>query len=95
MIYITRTSTGLLIQRDAADIAIDGPAVPLALGPIIRELIDAGRALAAARLDSYNRGLAIGREQSRIEAETRARSQARQEADAIAELLCIAVTVAA
>ena len=95
MILISRTTTGLLVQRDAATIAIDGPAVAMALGPIIHELIDAGRAIAAARLDSYNRGLAIGREQARIEAETRARSHARQEADAIAELLCSAVTVAA
>jgi hypothetical protein len=73
MILITKTTAGLLIQRDATEIAIDGPAVSLALGPIIKELIDNGRAIASARLDSYNRGLEAGREQMRIEMETSAR----------------------
>lgn len=95
MILITRTTTGLLVQRDGTEILIDAPAVPLALGPIIHELVDSGRALGQARREGYEAGLIDGRERQRIEAETAARSAARQEADAIADLLAVTLTVAA
>lgn len=90
MILITKTTTGLLIQRDATHIEIDAPAVPLALGPIISELIGEGRAIAAARRESYELGLEAGRDQARIERETSERIAERQAAD-LAETLESAV----
>lgn len=95
MIWISRTSTGILVQRDATEILIDQAAVPLALGPIIAELVDSGRAVGQARREGYEAGLLDGRDRQRIEAETAARSAARAEADAIADLLAATLTVAA
>lgn len=89
-ILISKTTTGLLIQRDAVDILIDAPAVPLALGPIIHELVDSGRAAGQARREGYEAGLLDGRERARIEAETTARIAAARQAD-LAEALETAV----
>lgn len=86
MILITKTRTGILIQRDAIDIAIEAPAVPLALGPIIHELVDSGRAAGQARREGYEAGLVQGYEQCRIELETRARIADARAAD-LAETL--------
>lgn len=91
MILISRTSTGLLIQRDAAEIAIDASAVPLALPAIIATLIDSGRACGQARREGYEMGLTDGRERQRIEAETHARIETRAQAE-LSELLCDAYT---
>jgi hypothetical protein len=96
MIWITRTSTGLLLRRDAVEIAIDSPAVALALGPIIGELIDRGRAIGQARREGYEAGLIDGRERARIERETSERCAERRNADELAALLELdAATLAA
>lgn len=87
MIYIDLTPAGLHIRRGDIALDITAAAVPLALGPVIHELIDTGRALAAARLEAYNRGLADGHDHERIEAETRARCEQQRNADALAELI--------
>lgn len=81
MIHVTRTTTGLLLQRDATEIVIDGPAVPLALGPIIAELVGCGRAIADARRSGYEDGLIQGRANAAIELETSARIAERQAHD--------------
>lgn len=90
MILITRTTTGILIQRDACEILIDAPAIAVALGPIIHELIDAGRTVGQARREGYEAGLIDGRERQRIEQETSSRIADRQAAD-LAETLESAV----
>lgn len=94
MILISKTTTGLLIQRDAIDVAIDAPAVPLALGAVIRELIDSGRAIGQARREGYEAGLIDGRERARIELETSARIAERVEADAAADLYTLLASAA-
>lgn len=94
LIFVTKTTTGILVQRDAVDILIDAGAVALALGPIIHELVDAGRAVGQARREGYEAGLLDGRERQRIEAETAQRSAARAEADTIADLF-VTLTVTA
>lgn len=76
MILISRLSNGaLLIQRDSAEILIDAPAIPASLPLIIRELIDQAHAIADARKDAFENGLAIGRERGMIEAETHYRME--------------------
>lgn len=81
MIHITKLATGILVQRDAIELFIDAPAVPLALGPIIHELVDSGRTAGLARKEGYEAGLLDGRERARIEAETSGRIAERQAAD--------------
>lgn len=95
MIYITRTATGILLQKDAAEILIDGPAVSLALGPIIHELIDSGRACGEARRVGYEAGLIDGRERALIEWETRERIQERIELDEYEDALAAMSALAA
>lgn len=87
MIYIRRTTSGLLIQRGAIDIQIDGPAISLALGTIIGELISSGNALASARRESYEAGLLQGHAQGRIEAETKERIADRQASELVEALV--------
>lgn len=94
MINITRTASGILVQRDATEILIDLPAVPVALGPVIHELIDSGRACGQARREGYEAGLIDGRERQRIEHETSGRIAERQAAD-LAETLETATYVLA
>jgi hypothetical protein len=88
MIFITRMNNGILVQRDATEVYIDAPAVPLALPTIITSLISDGKALANARRESYEAGLVRGHEQGRIEAEARHRceEQALLEMDALTAL---------
>jgi len=90
MIWISRTSSGLIIQRDAVEIAIEGAAVALALGPIIHELVDAGRALGLARREGYEAGLDQGYANAQIAAATRERIADRQAAELV-EALAIGV----
>lgn len=56
MIWISRTSSGLLIQKDATEIAIDHAAISTALAGVIACLTDAGR----ARVEGYAQGHADG-----------------------------------
>jgi len=67
VILITRTSSGLLVQKDALDIAIDAGAVPLALPSLIHELTDSGRATIAAYARGHADGLLDGRMQAERE----------------------------
>lgn len=90
MILITRTTTGLRIDRDATVIEIDQAAVSLALGPIISELIGEGRALAAARREGYELGLIDGRDRQRIERETSERIAALRAIDMLETLESVA-----
>jgi hypothetical protein len=83
MILITKLATSILIQRDDTEIAIDDRAIRVCLGAIISELVSDGRALAAARRESYEAGLLQGHEQGRIEAETRERIADRQASELV------------
>ena len=67
MIWISRTSSGLLIQKDALDIQVDAGAVPLALGALIHEITDSGRATNAAYARGHADGLLDGRMQAERE----------------------------
>lgn len=77
MILISKTTTGLLIQKDDQDIEIDQNAIGCALGPILIALCESGRAIGEARRQAYESGLAQGRIQAMIEHETRQRIAAR------------------
>lgn len=86
MIFVSKTSSGILLQRDALEIAIDGPAIAVSLGPIISELIGSGRALANARREGYEDGLIQGRTNAAIELATSERIADRQAQDLIESL---------
>lgn len=90
MVLITKLPTGILIQRDSAEIILDAAAIAAALPSIISALIDSGRALADARKDAFESGLAIGRERGRIEAETAQRIAAAREVE-LDEQIALAV----
>ena len=94
MLWISRTSSGLLIQRDSIDIQIDQAAVALALGPIIHELVDSGRALGQARMEAYEAGLDQGYQNAQIAAATRERIADRQAAELV-EALALGVLASA
>lgn len=81
MITITRTTTGIRIQRDDVELHIDGPAIAQTLAPILLTLIDAGKVVAQARREGYEAGLLQGHAQGRIEAETQARIAAQTRAE--------------
>lgn len=81
MILISKTTSGILVQRDELDIQIEAPAVPLALGTIISTLITSGTALATARREAYEAGLNRGYEQCAIEYTTSERIAERQASD--------------
>lgn len=83
MIVISKTATGLLVQRDELDIQIDAPAVATALGPIIAELIGSGKAPGQARREGYEDGLCQGRVNAQIEQATRERIAERQASDLV------------
>lgn len=86
MIMISKTGSGILLQRDATEIVIDGPAIAIALGPIIAELIGSGRALANARREGYEDGLTQGYLNAAIEHATSERIAERQAADLVEAL---------
>ena len=94
MIFISKTTTGLLIQRDDTELLIDQSAIPSALGPIIAELITSARAVGEARKQGYEAGLAQGYQQCEIEYATSARIAERQESE-LRESLTISGLVAA
>lgn len=74
MILITRIPTGLLVQKDDAELIIDDAAIPAALPLIIRELIGSGQAVAQARRQGYEDGLQDGRARGMIETEAKYRA---------------------
>jgi hypothetical protein len=86
MIWITKTISGLLIQRDGTEIAIDSGAVALALPGVLNELIDCGRSVQNARRAGYEAGLVQGHINATIEYETSIRIAERQ-ADDLVEAL--------
>lgn len=88
MVWITKTPSGLLVQRDAA-------AIPLALGPIIHELIDAGRSLGEARRQGYEAGLTEGYQKCERERAMLDRIRERSAADAAELLATLDVTTIA
>lgn len=90
MILITRLPTGLLLQRDDAELIIADAAIAQALPATLAALIDCGRSDARARKEGYEAGLIQGRAQACIEAETALRIAARQAEDVI-EALGVAV----
>lgn len=94
-IYITKTTTGLLIQKDACEIAIDGPAIATALPSVLHELISSGRAAAQARREGYEDGLIQGRINATIEQATSERIAERQAADLVDILVGVNVASAA
>lgn len=73
VILVTKLPTGLLLQKDGIDLIIDEQAIATVLPAVLRELIDSGKAIAAARKESFENGLQIGRERGMIEAETKYR----------------------
>jgi hypothetical protein len=87
MIVVSKTTTGILIQRDELDIQIDAPAVPLALPTIITSLISDGRAMAAARRESYEAGLTQGYQNAHIAQQTSERIAERQATDLVESLI--------
>lgn len=93
-IYISRTSTGLLIQRDEVDIVIDQSAIPAALPAIIASLVDSSRAIGAARQDGYEAGLIVGHANGTREAEQRYLREAQEIAAGLA-LLKVSAPLAA
>lgn len=94
MIFITRTTTGLLIQRDADEIEIAAAALPAALPAVLLCLVESSKATQQARREGYEAGLIQGHEQGRIEAETRHRIEAQRIADGLS-LLSVPATLAA
>lgn len=88
MIYISRMPSGaVLLQKDAAEIAIDASAVPVTLGVIIAELIGCGKAVSEARRGGYEDGLVQGRINAAIEQATSERIAERQAADLVEALV--------
>jgi hypothetical protein len=94
MILVTKTTTGILIQRDTIDIQIDASAVALTLGPIIHELVDSGRALGQARHEGYEDGLSQGYVNALIAQQTSERIADRQ-AQELVEALSIGMMASA
>lgn len=91
MINITRLASGaILLQRDGTELCIDAAAIASTLPTVIGILTDCARIAGQARMEGYEAGLIVGREQSRIEAETALRIAARQAEDVI-EALGVAV----
>lgn len=86
MILITRLPTGLLIQRDGAELLIDDAALPSALPTVLRTLLDSSPALAQARLSGYEAGLVVGHQTGAREAEARMQREAEQFAEGLALL---------
>jgi len=78
MLLISKTTAGILIQRDDLDIQIDQPAIASTLGAIITSLIDCGRIAGRARTEGYEDGLIQGRLNAQIEYETSRRIAERQ-----------------
>ena len=95
MIFISKTTTGVFLQRDELDIAIDGPAIPSTLGLIITALIDSGRALGDARRAGYEAGLSQGYQQCERELLMSARIAERQQTDLVDALLISGLVVTA
>ena len=94
MIFISKTASGILVQRDETEIEVDHFAISSTLGPIIVALVDCSRACGQARHEGYEAGLERGREQFRIEYETSLRIAARQAEDLV-DALAVSVLASA
>lgn len=96
MIRISHTASALLLHKDGADITIDHAAIASALPAVLATLLRSDPALAQARREAYEQGLAQGYAQCQIEQATSERIAERQAADLVDALIgCGAMASAA
>lgn len=81
-IWISKTANGIVLRRDGTELHIAAAAVPLALGAVIHELTDAGRAIGEARREGREMGLREGYAACEREHEQARLRRERMEADA-------------